>query len=164
MKCVNLPNLLRMIGVALIAFAPASADAAPSVRINNLADVAFGTISNFTSDQTSSQSICIYSTAAGGLYQITATGSGSGGAFTLASGTDTMAYEVQWAATAGQTTGTSLTAGVALTGLTSNATKSGCTSGPSSSASLITVLRTAEIGAAKSGSYSGTMTLLVAPN
>ncbi len=163
MKCVNLPNLLRAIGVALLAFAPASADA-QSVRINKLANAAFGTISNFTSDNTRSQNVCVYSTAPSGLYHITATGSGTGGAFTLASGANTMAYEVQWAATTGQTSGTSLTSGVALTGLTSNATASGCTSVPLTSASLITILRTAVVGAAKSGSYSGTLTLLVAPN
>jgi hypothetical protein len=75
-----------------------------------------------------------------------------------------MAYEVQWAAASGQTSGLSLTAGVEQTNLTSSATSSNCASGPVTTASLITILRTAQVTAARAGAYSGTLTLLIAPN
>lgn len=163
MKCGKILSLMRLACLCLLALIPASAQA-QRARINKLTDVAFGTIANFTIDQTRSQSICVFTTPLGTRYRITATGSGAGGAFTLASASRTMAYEVQWAATAGQTVGTALTAGVALTNLTTAATRSGCTTGPATSASLITILRVAAIGAATAGTYSGTLTLLVAPN
>ena len=163
MKCGKILSLHWAAFLGLVALTPVSAQA-QSVRINRLSDVAFGTISNFTIDQRISQNICVFTTPLGTLYRVTATGSGTGGGFSLVSGASTMAYEVEWAATTGQTTGTSLTSGVALTNLTTAATTSGCNSIPTRSASLIIVLRTAVIGAAKSGSYTGVLTLLVAPN
>jgi hypothetical protein len=94
---------------------------------------------------------------------VQATGSGSGGAFTLASGSASLAYEVQWSQVSGQTSGTQLSPNVALTGQVSSATQPSCNSGPSTSASLIVILRSAQLSAAAAGSYSGTLTLLVAP-
>ena len=135
------------------------------VRINNLSDVAFGTIFNSTIDRSISQSICVYVRPDISLYDVTATGSGAGGAFTLSSGGNTLAYEVQWAASAGQTTGTALNAGLPLSNQANASTHNGCNgSGPSTTASLITIVRATEIGLASSGSYSGTLTLLVAPS
>lgn len=99
MKCGKILRLLQIACIGLVTLMPASAHAAQNARINNLSDVDFGSIANFSIDQTSSQSVCVYSTFPSSLYHITATGSGSGGAFTLSSGSDTMAYEVQWANT-----------------------------------------------------------------
>jgi hypothetical protein len=156
-------RILCCLGLPLLLLSSVAAYA-QQVRVTTLSDVAFGTIANFTSDLINSQSICVYSTGTSGTYHVTATGSGSGGAFTLSSGTNTLAYEVQWSATSGQGTGTSLTAGVALNGLTSTATQQRCTNGPATTASLITILRATAVGAASAGAYSGTLTLLVAPN
>ena len=164
MKCGYFLRFLCRICASLLVVAPVSADAAPQASITNLVDVAFGTISNFSTDLTNSQSICVYSTVKSRIYNVTATGSGSGGAFTLASGSNTLDYEVQWAAAGGQTTGQSLTSGVALTGLTSATSKQNCSSDPAGTASLITVLRTAAVTAATAGAYIGTLTLVVAPN
>ena len=163
MKCAKHLGLLQAVIVGLFALMPVSAQA-QRARINKLSDVAFGSITNFAIDQTRSQSICVFTTPLGTRYRVTATGSGTGGAFTLATGGSTMAYEVQWAATAGQTVGTALTSGVPLTNLTTAATRSGCTVAPATSASLITILRSATVSAARSGSYTGTLTLLIAPN
>ena len=162
MKCGNKPSLLRAVAL-LVLLAPAAAQA-QQVRVNKLVNVAFGTIANFTTDQTIAQNICVFTTPLGTRYEVAATGNGTGGAFTLASGANTLAYEVQWAATSGQTTGTTLNPGVALTFQTTAATITGCTSGPTTSASLITILRTAAIGSARSGSYTGVLTLLLRPN
>ena len=142
---------------------PASAQA-QSARITNLADEPFGTITNFSVDQKISQNVCAYQPSSGNIYNVTATGSGSGGGFTLSSGANTINYEVQWSDTTGKTTGTALVTGVALNGQTTNATQSGCTSGPGNTASLITILRTAMIGTARSGSYTGVLSIILAPN
>ncbi|MEO6359596.1 MAG: hypothetical protein ABIO43_03350 [Sphingomicrobium sp.] len=158
-------RLIRCFGALLVtatavSAAPASAQ---KVRIDGLVDVNFGTIANLTADSWQSQSICVFSQTANGGYNIRAFGSGTGGSFTLASGGNTLAYEVQWSATSGQTTGTILTANTALTGLTSAATQQVCNAGPPTTASLIVVLRAAALTSAIAGAYSGTLTLVVAP-
>jgi hypothetical protein len=157
------PGLAAAVLTAIALLGPLPAHA-QQARINKLSDVAFGTVANFSTDLSNAQSVCLFSSGTGKRYHVTATGSGSSGAFTLASGGNTLGYEVQWSASAGQTSGTAMAAGVALTGLISTATISGCTSGPVTSASLITIIRAANISAATAGSYTGTLTLLVAPN
>jgi hypothetical protein len=154
---------LRLLGAAAL-LATASGAAAQQARITALTDVSFGTISNFTTDLTLTQNVCVYSTATSGRYRVTATGSGTSSAFTLASGTNRLAYEVQWADAINQTTGDALTAGVALTQQNTSATSSNCAAAPTRTATLITILRTSAIGAAKAGTYTGTLTLLIAPN
>lgn len=138
---------------------------AQNVRVTDLADVAFGTIANFNSDLTNSQSICAYSSATNRRYSVTARGSGAGGAFTLASGSRTLAYEVQWSSSADQTSGTPLSPNVALTGQTSSAVfLSNCFFNYTATASLITILRASAVSSATAGSYSGTLTVMLAPN
>ena len=134
-----------------------------NVRISNLSDVAFGAIVNVGADATSTQSLCLYANSANRGYRITASGSASGGAFSLSSGSSLLNYEVQWNQAASQTSGTQLSPNVALTGLISSATQQTCNSGPASSASLILVLRGSELSNARAGAYSGTLTLLVGP-
>ena len=148
------------------AFAP-EAEAADQVQISGLSDVAFGTIASFSTDSVRSQSLCLYAKSPpNDYYRITATGSGAGGAFLLSSGTDTLAYDVQWADSSGQVTGTQLVANQPLTGQQSTAgagSAGDCSKGPATTASLIVVLRSAALAAATSGTYSGSLTLLVAP-
>lgn len=148
----------------LTLLSPTGAYAQAQVQISRLVDVSFGTIANFTTDQSISQTICVYSSAANGGYSVTATGSGSSGAFTLsASGGNRLRYEVQWAASANQTTGQTLTARVALGGLTSNGITSSCVFGFLPTASLITVLRATDLSTVTAGTYTGTLSLLIAP-
>lgn len=137
---------------------PASAQ---KVRITNIADVNFGLISNLQSESRLSQSICLYSSSAGAAYSISASGSGTGSAFALSSGPDSLSYDVEWSPQSGQSAGTPLTPNVTLTGQTSAATHQFCNSGPATSASLTIVLRASELSAARQGSYSGSLTLLV---
>ncbi len=143
---------------ALITAMPAAASA--DVQINRLSDMAFGALPTTGADQVQTESVCAASGLIGGLYSVTATGSGSGGLFTLANGSAALPYEVQWSATAGQSSGTNLTAGSALTGLT--AALLNCTLGPN--ASLIVVIRGAQIVKATAGSYSGTLTIILSAN
>lgn len=134
---------------------------AQQVQITKLSDVAFGTITNVGVDQVQSQSVCAYSGVLGGRYTITASGSGSGGAFTLANGSATMPYEVQWATSAGQTSGTNLTSGTALTGQTMLLS---CPLLASVNSSLIIILRGTTLSTARAGSYNGTLTVILSAN
>lgn len=136
--------------------------AAAKVRITGLSDVSFGTISNLTVDAVQSQSICIYSNGPSQGYSVRANGSGGSGAFTLSSGVATLGYEVRWNSQAGQSNGTALTAGSSLSGQTTNAQNQTCSTGPSATASLIVTLPATSISSATAGTYSGTLTIIVA--
>ncbi len=151
----------------VLAFLAAPVTAGDQVRVSALSDVAFGTISSFTSDSVRSQSLCLYAKSSpNNYYRITGSGSGAGGAFLLSSGTGTLPYDVQWADSPGQTTGAQLVANQPLTTQHSSVGSGDpgdCSKGPATSASLIIVVRSAALAAASSGTYSGTLTLLVAP-
>ena len=150
--------------LAALAALCSTAASAQSVRISGLSDVQFGTLTNFVNDQTSSQTICVYSSAFNGGYRVTATGSGPGGAFTLQSGAAQLPYELQWAGSANQTSGQPLSPGIPLASQSGNTWLSNCLFGMFMSASLITVLRANQTSAAQAGAYSGTVSLLIAPN
>jgi len=156
------------LGVALIlaavgASAPTTAArAADKARLTGLADVAFGAV-NVSADQTSSQDVCAFSNSNTGGYSVIATGTGTGGTFTLSTGAAQLPYEVFWADTVNQTGGTALVAGGTTTGFTSNASQQTCNSGPSASASLTVVLRATALSSATAGDYSGTLQITIAP-
>ena len=161
--------LLRLsLGAISLAFATSAANAqstgADRVRISGLSDAAFGTITTFAADAVRSQSICLYAKAPpANNYRITASGSGSGGAFQLSSGTEALPYEVQWSNSPGQISGVQLSPNVPLTGLPNTARSADCSKGPATTATLIVVLRSNALAGAIAGSYSGSLTLLVAP-
>ena len=132
-----------------------------NVRISKLSDVAFGSLANFEVDAINAQDLCVFAQTSGNRYRVTATGSAPGGAFALTSGSDLLAYEVQWNAAAGQASGLQLSPSVAQTGLVSAATQQTCNSGPATSASLILLLRSTALQSARAGSYAGTLTVLI---
>ena len=134
------------------------------VRISGLSDVTF-TNADPSVNATNAQNVCVWSNTSTRGYNITASGSGSGGAFTLASGAlPVVPYSVEWAGTSGQTSGSALTATTALASLTSTAINSDCSAGPSASASLIVSIGSANLQAMSAGvTYNGTLTLVVAP-
>ena len=140
-----------------------SASIPSRVRISGLSDVAFTSVDP-SIDASNAQNVCVWSNTSTKGYRVTATGSGAGNAFTLANAALTVPYTVEWAATSGQSSGSSLTSGTALTSLTSAATNSNCASGPAASASLIVKIGSADLQTmAAATSYTGTLTLLVAP-
>ena len=134
------------------------------VRISGLSDVTFTSVDPLVA-ATNAQNVCVWSNTSTRGYSVTATGSGTASAFTLASGALTpVPYTVGWAQTSGQTAGTALSASTALTGQTSTAIKSDCSTGPASSASLIVSIGSANLQSMTSGvTYNGTLTLVVAP-
>ena len=133
------------------------------VQISGLADVSFANQDPAT-PAANAQNVCVWSNTSTRGYNVTATGSGAGSAFTLAGGASTVPYAVEWAGSSGQSSGTALTSGAALTGLTSTATSATCASGPSSSASLIVRISSANLQTMEAATaYTGTLTLVVAP-
>jgi spore coat protein U-like protein len=144
---------------------PASAASNSEVNITGLTDLSFGSIANLGTDNIRRESICLYAkNKPTDQYRITANGSGTGGVFTLASGGSTLPYDVQWSALPNQASGTQLTPNQPLTGQLNSASDSVCSSGSATTASLIVILRAAALSAASAGAYSGTLTLLVAPD
>lgn len=140
-----------------------SASVPNRARITGLTDVASLTQDPNTAVSVA-QNVCVWSNTATKGYTITASGSGTASAFTLANGTLTVPYSVQWSATSGATTGSGLTTGTASAGLVSTATQQTCTSGPTSSASLIVNMSTTDLGTMQAATtYTGTLTLLVTP-
>jgi hypothetical protein len=155
--------------VLLAMAAPSPAPAQNRARVTGLANVAFGTIAA-PIDQTNSQnvSICSYFSFFGFFeiprdYSVTATGSGSGGAFTLSSGAGNLAYDVQWADSVNATSGTMLQPGVAFSGFGNNANSLLC-SPSQDNASLIVTIRAADLATATAGTYSGTLQIMISPN
>lgn len=133
------------------------------VRISGLSDVVL-TNSNPLVTASQAQDVCVWSNTAGRKYQVTASGSGAAGAFTLSDGTTTYPYAVAWNAAAGQSSGTALAANTALTSLASAATNSDCSAGVSKSATLFVSLTPATLQTMTAGlDATGTLTLVVAP-
>jgi hypothetical protein len=133
------------------------------VQISGLSDVSFANQDPAT-PASDAQDVCVWSNTSTRGYNVTATGSGAGNAFTLSGGASTVPYDVEWAGSSGQSSGTALTSGSALTGLTSTATNATCSSGPSSSASLIVRISSSNLETMEAATaYTGTLTLVVAP-
>ena len=145
----------------LQAEAPAHAQ---QVRITGLADANFGTL-NSPTDYSISDNVCAYSrqgfTAVD--YGVLATGSGSGGAFLLSSGANTLAYEVFWTDAPNQTSGTQLTAGVLSPGYGNASLFQTCAFQPQGTATLTVTIRATAITAATAGNYSGVLTITIIP-
>ena len=115
------------------------------------------------------EDVCIYSTRPSGGYTVLATGDGAGEAFTLSNGSANIAYTVEWnAGGVGNLSsgGVSLSSNAVSGGLTGAATDSSSCSGaiPGPTARLIVGISEPEMARAPSGSYTGSLTLLVTPN
>lgn len=134
-----------------------------NVRITKLSDVNFGNLTNLEADAALSQSVCLFAHTSSKGYRITGTGSGAAGAFDLASAAGILSYEVQWNQAPGQSSGVQLYPNEPLSGQTTTATHQTCNNGPTTSASLIVLLRSAALSSAGAGSYTGTLTLIVGP-
>jgi hypothetical protein len=138
------------------------ASAADKAKVSVLTDLAFGALSTST-DTTVSENLCAYSSTNG--YTVTAAGNGTASAFTLTGPSFALPYEVRWAGTPSATSGTSLTAGTASSGFThpSSLQQSCGGGGPASSATLLVTIRATSLGSARAGSYSGLLTISIAP-
>jgi len=131
------------------------------VRISDLDDIDLGTFAGAALDGT--DDVCVWSTTR--AYSITATGDGGGGSFTLTGNTSgvPLDYAVEWAENAGQTSGTTLSTGTVLSGRSTTATSTDCNGGNDNNATVIVAVADDDLAAVPADSYSGTLTLLVAP-
>ena len=133
------------------------------VQISGLSDVAFVAVSPDAAAM-SAQDVCVWSNTATKGYSVTASGSGAGDMFELASTSRTASYSVAWNDAAGQSAGTPLSAGAALSGQTSSAASPDCTSGGADSSTLIvTVDPVALQNVEPDTTYAGALNLLVTP-
>ncbi|MEO5774852.1 MAG: hypothetical protein ABIQ32_12145 [Sphingomicrobium sp.] len=141
-----------------------NASVASRVQITGLSDVTFTGVDPSTA-ASNAQNVCVWSNTSTKGYNIKATGSGASSAFTLSSAAlPVVPYSVEWAGSSAQSSGTALTAGTALTGLTSTAINPTCSAAPSTTASLIVKLAAADLQSMTAGAaYAGTLTLVVAP-
>lgn len=132
------------------------------VRISSLDDIDLGTFSG-AGDVTGRDDVCVWSTTRG--YRVTASGSGTAGAFQLtgASPTDVIPYQVQWADAAGETSGAALSTGAALNAQSAATSSPTCGGGSALNASVIVVIAETDMTAATASAYSGTLSLLVEP-
>ena len=145
-----------------------NASIAARVAISNLNDLTFAdsdfapVIGTGNSAQ-KTDNVCAWSNNADRSYFITASGSGTANAFTLASASNpVIPYSVSWAQSSGQTTGAALTAGTKSAKLISAATTSTC--GGGNSATLIVAITGANAETMLAGAaYTGTLTLLMTP-
>jgi hypothetical protein len=138
------------------------------VAISNLTDLTFtdadlgpAIVAGTSAQKT--ENVCVWSNNADRSYFITASGSGTANAFTLASSTNpVIAYSVAWNQTTGQTTGTALTAATKSSKFNSSAILFNCAGG--SSATLLVNIAGADAqGMLAGAAYTGTLTLLVTP-
>lgn len=133
--------------------AEVSVTIADIVQISDMNDFAFGNYSG-TGNLSDTDDVCIYRNGTGD-YTVTATGSGTGNAFTMTDSTDTIAYSVSL-------DGTALTAGTSVNQSGADASSADCGGTPNKT--LAVSISEADLQAAQAGSYTGTLTLLVAPN
>lgn len=130
------------------------------IRVGNVDDVVLGLFDG-VNDQSGVDTLCVYRNG-GTLYSVILSGSGTGGAFTLANGAVAVPYAVTWDDGNGAAT---VTPGVALLNRDNafNANSS-CNAGAADSATLgINVLASDLLSAMIPGQYAGTITILVAP-
>ena len=150
----SLVNSMGLISLLLLRVAPVGAD----VRISNMNDLSLGSWSG-SGDVEDSDSVCIYNNG-GPNYLITASGSGTGGAFTLSSGGNTIAYTFQFQGSSGGYTTLSPNSGQGF----SSADQVSDTCGGSTNASMRVRVTESSLMSAKKGSYSGTVNVQVDPN
>lgn len=130
------------------------------VRASGLSDIPFG-VHNPGSDQVGERTFCVYSNNATAGYSVTVTSPNQvAGAFFLSGTADTIPYDVYLKSDTSAGFGTPVGSGP-IPGVGNNSSSS-C--GGADNAKLSVSINDMEIVASKSGSYSDTLTLLVAPN
>lgn len=145
-----LPILVLMLGPHAVQ--------AQSMQISGLNDLTLGTWSG-SGDLFSEDPLCVYFL---GIepYQITASGSGVGGAFTLTGTGGSVAYQVQFKGSTGAYD--TMTSGSARSFGDADISSQNC--GGLSNAHVKVLVTEAALSSALSGSYSGTVTLLLEPD
>ena len=131
----------------------------PLIQINNLGNIVFPPYSG-TGDLQQTMNFCVYRNSPG-TYQATLNGSGSADAFTLSNGVDELPYSVTYNDGTGSF---NVTSGTPLANLQNAFTDNpGCNMGATNNASIGILLTEADINSVSNDSYSGILTIMVAP-
>ncbi len=134
-------------------------DKADQVKISSLSDVTLALQADGSA--TGETTACIYRVGTPG-YNLTATGDGASGAFTveLADATDPIAYTVSFT-DAANTTALPLSSGTAKTGLVADTAAEDCAGVPN--VTLAVAVSTTDYATAAAGNHTGVLSLLVSP-
>ena len=146
-------------GVALAGLGYGAGAQAQTVRVTSLADYNFpwtGYTTRNLNDNT-----CAFRNPGTGTYRVTATGSGSGGAFTLSSGGFNLPYQVRWNNRPNTSGMVQLASGVERAFNVFNISTATCGSGLNANLH-IRVLGTA-MQAVPAGTYTGTVSIRLRP-
>jgi len=133
-------------------------DIANLVRVSNLNDINLGTFAGGGGGLAGTDTFCVYRNGAGN-YNINMTGDGTANAFTLANGANTVPYTVDFVN--GATT-TAMNTGTGLAGQTGANTVSDTCAGVDNVSVNISVSN-ADLSSSPAGTYSGVLTMVVAP-
>jgi hypothetical protein len=136
------------------------------VQISALNDINFPSWSNGDGAVEAFDDLCVYSNTSGGGYNVTAQGQGAGFAFEVDDGgVNIMPYDVFWNDVSGTEVGrVSLSANGVLTSQTGASTNQLVCDGGSSLTSRVTIgFSNSSLNSAQVAVYSGTLTLIVAP-
>lgn len=132
------------------------------VRITGISDRAFGTW-NGSSTMDSNDDVCIYTNKAAATYYITATGSGTGGAFELDDGSsNVLPYHVYYNDVTGTTGEVEQTTAI-KSAQQSGADTSSQTCGGGNNANYHVRIVNTDLLVVPSGTYTGTLTIVVSP-
>ncbi len=127
------------------------------VKISNLADI---TLPAFTgTDVSGTSAACVYRNG-GGAYNITATGSGPANAFELTDTVNSVAYGVEYDDGSGFT---GMATGVVLAAANAEAANDDCATAGADNGSVRVTVTAANAAVLPASTYSGTLTLVVAP-
>lgn len=129
-----------------------------SIQVTQIDDISLGTFDG-SNNISRSDTICVYQ-ANGGQYAVTLTGSGSGGAFELASGGSSVPYAVSWNDGNGAQTASP---GIPLPGMVnSHNGDPQCNGGASNNVTVSINVLANDMGAATAaGVHSGVLTIMV---
>jgi hypothetical protein len=134
-----------------------SLDVNDEVRISSLTDINLGVFAGV--DAVGTSAACVYRNGTGN-YNLTASGDGAAGAFTLTDGTNTVAYSVTYDDGSGVLAAAT---GVSLTGLTGADPASDTCGGTGNNGTIEVTVAAAAAAGLPAATYAGTLTLLVAP-
>jgi hypothetical protein len=132
------------------------------VQVTDIQDPLLSTTYGTSGDLDANDDVCVWTNDTGDEYKVTATGSGTASAFTITDGTETIAYSVYWNDETGITGRTTLTTNVQTTAAQTGATNTyPCTV---NNANLSVNIAQNAILSAQAGTYTGTLTVVLAPN
>ena len=137
----------------------------PRISITRIADLNLGAWSG-SGDKADEDDVCIYTNNGTGNYQVTASGSGSGGSFELSDGLgNSITYSASWSNSIGSAGSVGLTSGTPLTNQSGACTTSStCTGCGVNNANFSINIPANTLNSAVPGYYTGSISLVVEPN